>query len=75
MIKIEKLQKQYLTGCTLLIMQNLQQVNSQVLLIILLKGFIKFNVNRELMMENTKLVELNTKIETAFLNTQTLKMI
>ena len=70
----KKLQKQYLTGCTLLIMQNLWQVNSQVLLIILLQGFIKFNVRMDSMIKNVKLVELNTKIEIAFLNTQTLTL-
>ena len=70
----KKLQKQYLTGCTLLIMQNLWQINSQVLLIILLQGFIKFNVRMDSMIKNVKLVELNTKIEIAFLNTQTLTL-
>ena len=53
----EKLQKQYLIGYTLLVMQNLWQVNSEVLLITLLKGFTKFNVNRGLMIKNLKLVE------------------
>ena len=46
----------------------------QVLLIILLKEFIKVNVNMNTI-KNVKLVELSTKIGTAFLNIQTLKMI
>ena len=37
--------------------------------------FIKLSVNMDLMIKNLKLVELYTKYETVFLNTQTLKMI
>ena len=42
------------------------------LLIALLNEFIKLNVNMNMMMKNVKLVELNTKIPTAFLNTENL---
>ena len=41
----------------------------------MLKEFIKLNVIRDMMIKNVKLVELNTKIASAFLNTQTLKII
>ena len=71
----KKLQKQYLIDYILLIMQDLWQAHCQVLFIILLEGFIKLNLHRDSMIKNIKLVELNTKILTAFLNTQTLKMI
>ena len=48
---------------------------SNLLIILLLKEFIKLNVNADIMIKNVKLAELNTKIATAFLDTQTLKMI
>ena len=35
----------------------------------------KLNVNTDMVIKNVKLVELNTKIVTAFLNSQTLGMI
>ena len=47
----------------------------QILLIILLKEFITLIVNSNMVKKNVKLVELNIKIATAFLNMQTLKMI
>ena len=46
-----------------------------MLLIILQKKFIKLNANLKIMIKNMKIAELNTKIVTAFLNTDTLKMI
>ena len=42
----KKLQKTYLTDYNLLTVQNLWQAPYQVLLMILLKEFIKLNVNR-----------------------------
>ena len=44
-------------------------------LIILLKEFIKLNANANMMIKNLKLAGLNSKIETPYLNTQTLKII
>ena len=46
----------------------------QILLIILLKEFIKLNVNTATMIKNVTLAELNTKV-TAFLNKQTLNIV
>ena len=71
----DKLQKIYPIDCNLLIVQDLWQAHYQILSIILLKKFIKFNVNTDVMIKNIKLTELNTKIVTAILNVQTLKMI
>ena len=70
-----KSQKQYLTDYNLLIVQDLWPGHYQMLSIILLKEFVELNVNTDMMIKNLKLVELNTKIVTAFLDTQTLKMI
>ena len=43
--------------------------------IILVKEFIKLNVNMSMVMKNVELVKINTKIVTGALGTQTLKMI
>ena len=43
--------------------------------IVSLKEFIKLNVNMDMIIKNAKHVELDTKIVSAILNTQTLKMI
>ena len=64
----KKLQKIYLTFCNLLIAQGLWQAYYQILSIILLKEFIKFNAN-------TDPCGINISIATVFLNTQILKMI
>ena len=61
----KKSQKIYPTNYNLLIAQDLWETHYQILLIILLEEFIKLNVNT-----NVKFVELNTKIASAFLNTQ-----
>ena len=45
------------------------------LLIILLKKFVKLNVNTGMIIENVKHVEVNTKIASVFLNTEALKLI
>ena len=58
LVKMEKiLQKSYLTECNLLIAQNLWQAHYQILLIILLKKFIKSNVNMNMIIKNTKRVQ------------------
>ena len=46
----------------------------QILMVILLKKFIKLNTKMDIIMENVKYVQLNTKIVSAALNTHTLKM-
>ena len=71
----KKLQKPYLTDYILLIAQDLRKAHYQILLLILLKEFIKLNLNTNMMIKNVKLVELDTKIATAFWNRKTLKMI
>ena len=71
----KKSQTLYLKDSNLLLAQNLLQAHYQILLVILLKEFIKLNVKMNLIINNVKRVELNTKIATDFLNTQTLKMI
>ena len=47
----------------------------QILSIIFLKELIKLNVNMGTIIKNVKLVELIVNVATAFLNTQTLKII
>ena len=54
--------------------QDLWQAHYQILLIILLKEFIKSNVNMGLIMKKVKRVELNTKIVRVVLNIQTIKI-
>ena len=56
-------------------MQNLWQVLYQILSIIFLKEVIELNVNRNMIIKNVKLVELNITVVTVFLDTQILKMI
>ena len=76
MIKTDKKsQKLYLTDYNLLIAQDLLQVHYQILLIILLKEFIKLNVNTDTLIKNVKLAESNTKITKTVLNTKALKII
>ena len=71
----KKLQKIYLTYYNLLIAQDLWQAHYQIFSIIFLKESIKLNVNADTMIKNLKLKELHRNYATAFLNTQTLKMI
>ena len=47
----------------------------QIVLIILLKGLIKSNVNTNMMVKNVKLVKSNAMTEINLLNAQTLKII
>ena len=56
-------------------MQDLWQADYHILLIILIKEFIKLNVNIVMITKNAKLVELNAKIASVALNIETLKMI
>ena len=58
----------YLTNCNFL-----WQADSQILLTILLKEYIKLNVNMDTMIKNVKLAELNTKLVSVALNIRTLK--
>ena len=70
------MQKPYIKDYKLLLVQDLLMAAChQILLIILLKEFIKFNVNTDTMIKDLKLAKLNTRIATDFLNTQTFKMI
>ena len=55
-------------------LQFIDSAHYQILLIILLKEFIRLNKNTDIMIKAVKLAELNTKIATAFLNIQTLKI-
>ena len=71
----KKIQKAYPIDNNLLRAEDLWQAHCQILLIILLKKFIKLTVNMNMMIKNVKSAESNTKIVTAFLNMQTLKII
>ena len=71
----KKLQKPYLIDFNLLITQDLYQAHYQILLVILLKEFIKLNLNMDTVIKNVKLAELNKKNTSASLNAQTLKII
>ena len=71
----KKLQKPYPTDYNLLIAQDIWQACYQILLIILLKELIKLNVNVDMITKKVKHEELSTKIVSAILNTQVLKMI
>ena len=71
----KKLQKIYLTDYNLLIVQDLWQAHYQILSTIFLKKFTKLNMNMDAAIKKVKLAELNINVATAFLNTQTLKMI
>ena len=46
----------------------------QILLITFLKEFIKLNANMDMIIENAKHVELNTKLLSAVLNRKSLRM-
>ena len=67
----EQITKSILYIFNLLIEQDLWQVHSWILVIILLKKFIKLNTT----IKNVKLEGSNVNTVTAFLNTQTLNMI
>ena len=65
----------YSTDYNLLTAQSLWQAYYQILSIIFLKEFIKLNGNKDTILKNLKLVELNKSIVAVFLNTHALIMI
>ena len=65
----KKLKKPYLTDYNLLTTQDLLQAHDQIFAIMLLKSFIKLNVNMNTVIRNVKLAELNTRIVHDFLKT------
>ena len=69
-----KNQKPFLTNYNLLIAKDLWPAHYQILLMILLKEFVKLNANMDVIIKNVKRLELNTKVMSAALNTQILKM-
>ena len=71
----KKFQKIYPTHYNLLIVQDLWKFFYQILLQILLKEFIKLNVNTDIMIKNVRLVELIICIATVFLTTKMLGII
>ena len=71
----KKLHKSYITDYNLLIVQDLWQAHYQILSIVLLKKYTELNVNTDRIIKYVKLVEINTKFASAFLNAQTLKII
>ena len=73
MEKIE--QRIYLIYYNLLIAQGLWEAHYQILSKMFLEEFLELNVNTDMMIKNVKLVKLDTRIATVFLNTQILKMI
>ena len=56
----KKSQKPYLTGYNLLITQGLWYSHYQILLIFLLKEFIKLNEDMEMIIKNMKIMKTNT---------------
>ena len=71
----KKLQKIYPTYYNLMIAQTLWQARYQTLSIIILKEFIKLNVNADTIIKNVKFAELDINIGIVFFNKQTLRMI
>ena len=65
----------YSTDYNLLTAQSLWQAYYQILSIIFLKEFIKLNGNKDTILKNLKLVELNKSIAAVFSNTHALIMI
>ena len=61
-------QNSYPTNYNLLIVWNLLQVYYQILLIILVKKFIKLNANMDMIMKNVQNREINTTITSTILN-------
>ena len=58
----KNLQNIYATYYNLLIAQGLWQAHYKILSIIFLKEFLKLNVNKNMMIENVKLAELNISL-------------
>ena len=59
----KKSQKPYLTNYNFLIAQDLWQYCYQILLIFLLKKFIKLNANVSMIIKNAKRVKLNRRMD------------
>ena len=68
--KEKKSQRLYLADYHLLTAQDLLQGPYQILLVLLLKEFIKLNVNMSMIMKNARRLELNTKNVSAVFNIQ-----
>ena len=62
----KKLQELYLKDYNFLKTQDLWQAHYQILLIILLKEFIKLNVNTDTMIKNVKLMEINKGLQVLY---------
>ena len=58
-----------------MVVLDLSQVHYQILSIIFLKEFIKFNVNLDTMIKNMRHMELNISMVAVFLNRKNLKII
>ena len=71
MKKEKKSQKLCLTDYNSLTAQSLWQASYHILLM----EFLKLNINLDMIIKNVNFAELNTKIATAFWNTQILKTI
>ena len=75
-MKMEKIEQRiYLIYYNLLIAQGLWEAHYQILSKMFLEEFLELNVNTDMMIKNVKLVKLDTRIATVFLNRQILKMI
>ena len=66
---MEKKLKNHILQLNLLTMQDLWQVHNLILLIILLKEFVKLSANMDMTIKIVKCVKLNTNIVSAILNT------
>ena len=66
---MEKKLKNHILQLNLLTMQDLWQVHNLILLIILLKEFVKLSANMDMTIKIVKCVKLNTNIASAILNT------
>ena len=62
----KKIQKANLIGYNLLMAKDLWHAHYQILLIILLKQFIKLNVNTKTMIKNVKPAEPNVNVAAVF---------
>ena len=65
----KKSQKPYLTDYNLLVAPDLWQTHDQILIIVLLKEFIKLNANTDMIIKNMKIAKLNINMASAFFDT------
>ena len=56
-----------------LLIENVWQIHYRILLILLLKEFTKLNANMDIIIKNSKRMELNTKIVSALLDTKNVR--